>query len=92
MVEDAVVVRSMKALAFLIKMWVLLGACAPYTARGWVLYPLLAVAVVDVAVVEGGLLMSGALLTAHVIIVWWLRRLENFCAKTEFGEAMKWHD
>ncbi|GAB7338222.1 hypothetical protein MBLNU457_4558t1 [Dothideomycetes sp. NU457] len=90
--EDAVVIRTLKAMVFLLKIWVLYGACAPYTARGWVLYPLLAVAVVDVAVVEGSLVMSGALLAAHMVIVWWLQSIGRLCARPGFKEAMNWHE
>lgn len=90
--EEAVVVRALKALAFLLKIWILHGACAPYTARSLVLYPLVAVAVVDVAVVEGSLLMSGTLLAAHLVIVWWLQRTGNICTRPGLGEAIKWHE
>jgi len=90
--EDAVVVRVLKVLGFLVKIWVLYGVCAPYTARGWVLNPLLAAAVLDVVVEHGSFVMSGALLAAHLVIVWWLRRIGGLCARPGFGEAMDWHD
>jgi len=90
--EDVVVVRVLKTMAFLFKIWVLLAVCAPYTAKTWVLYPLLGMAIVDVVVVEMSLSTSAALLTAHLAIVWWLRRTGSLCSRPGFEEPLHWHE
>ena len=90
--DDAVAVRMLKTVAFLFKTWVLLGVCAPYAVKGWVLYPLLGVAVVDVAVIEVSLSTSWALLAAHLVLVWWLRRVGGLCSRPGFEEALHWHE
>ena len=62
-------ITIIRATLLLAKLSSLLLPCSPYTANAWVLYPLLALAVFDIAVPLYDLWRSSLLLGVHVAIL-----------------------
>ncbi|TKA21986.1 hypothetical protein B0A50_08484 [Salinomyces thailandicus] len=80
-------ITGFRAGLFLAKLISLFMPCAPYAPNSWLLYPLLALAALDIGLLEFDVRRSLGLVSVHVAVVWWAWRRDGLCE----GPAMLWN-
>lgn len=78
-IHDPRIALSLRVISFLVKLLSLSLPCAPYAANQWLMYPLLALAALDLVLVPFSLRLSTALLAAHMAVILTASRYARLC-------------